>query len=127
MNFTQRYQPARTWLQEFDRLLDRTSLAATRETLHESENAWALRIDLPGYAKEDIRLTLTDSTLQLTAETPADSPFGGKFERQWKLGNEVDGANTTARLENGVLELTLPKKPKVVSQPTSIEIQSSNN
>jgi HSP20 family protein len=127
MNFIQRYQPTRTWLHEFDRLLDRSSPAAPRETFHETENAWVLRIDLPGYAKEDIQLTLTDRTLQLTAETPADRPFGGKFERQWKLGDDVDGANTTARLENGVLELTLPKKPKVVTQPTSIEIQSSNN
>lgn len=127
MNFIQRYQPTRTWLHEFDRLLDRASLATPRETFHETENAWVLRLDLPGYAKENIRLTLTDRTLQLTAETPADRPFGGKFERQWKLGDDVEGANTTARLEHGVLELTLPKKPKVVSQPTSIEIQSSNN
>lgn len=127
MNFTNRYQPARTWLHEFDRLLDRSSFLAPRETFHETENAWVLRIDLPGYAKENIQLTLTDSTLQLKAETPAETPFGGKFERQWKLGNDVDGANTTARLENGVLELTFPKKPKEANQPLNIEIQASNN
>lgn len=127
MNFTHRYQPTRTWLHEFDRLLDRSSLIAPRETFHETENSWVLRVDLPGHAKENIQLTLTDSILQLTAETPEENPFGGKFERQWKLGQDVDGANTTARLENGVLELTFPKKPKVVNQPVNIEIQTSNN
>jgi HSP20 family protein len=127
MNFTNRYQPTHTWLNEFDILFDRAALNTPRETLHETENAWTLRIDLPGYAREDIKLTLTDNILQLTAETAPDAPFGGKFERQWKLGSDVDGANTSARIENGVLELTLPKKPKAVPQPTNIEIQSSNN
>lgn len=127
MNFIHRYHPTRTWLHEFDRLLDRSTASAPRETFHETDSAWVLRIDLPGYAKENIQLTLTDGSLKLTAETKADRPFGGKFERQWKLGDDVDGANTVARLENGVLELSFPKKPKVVSQPTRIEIQSSNN
>ncbi|MES2438767.1 MAG: Hsp20/alpha crystallin family protein [Verrucomicrobiota bacterium] len=127
MNFIQRYQPALSWASELDRLFDRSFIhpaftAAPREAFHESETAWILRLDLPGFAKEDIKLTVTDGTLQLAAETPADRPFGGKLERQWKLGDDVDGAATTARLENGVLELTLPKKPKVVVQPANIQI-----
>ncbi|GAA5116390.1 Hsp20/alpha crystallin family protein [Luteolibacter yonseiensis] len=127
MNFTQRYQPTRTWFNEFDRLFDRSAFNAPRETFHETENAWVLRIDLPGYAKEDIQLSLTDDILELTAETSPETAFGGKLVRRWKLGGDVDGANTNARLDNGVLELTLPKKPKAVPQPTNIEIQSSNN
>ncbi|RYD33700.1 MAG: Hsp20 family protein, partial [Verrucomicrobiaceae bacterium] len=39
-----------------------------------------------------------------------------------KLGPEVDATATTARLENGVLELTIPRKPKAVVEPTHIEI-----
>ena len=128
MNFIQRYQPALSWVNEFDRLFDRSLLnpgpaAAPRETFQESDSSWILRLDLPGYSKADIALTVTDRTLQLTAETPAERPFGGKFERQWKLGTDIDTTAISAHLENGVLELTLAKRPQVVPQPTTIEIQ----
>jgi HSP20 family protein len=127
MNFIQRYQPALSWVNEIDRLIDRnlrhpSSSAAQRESLHESENAWILRIDLPGYSKEEVRLSVTENTLSLLAETPADRPFGGRYERQWKLGKDIDGATTAARLENGVLELTIPKKAETIAQPISIPI-----
>lgn len=127
MNFLQRYQPALAWVNEIDRLFDRRSLAPAdaatpRESIHESETGWILRLDLPGFAKEDLALTVINRTLQLSAETPADRPFGGKVDRQWKLGEEVDGTAVSARLENGVLELTIPKKPKVVVEPTQIQI-----
>ncbi len=128
MNLIQRYQPALSWVNELDRFFDRSilnpaSTAGPRESFHESDNAWILRLDLPGFSKPDVTLTVTDRNLQLTAETPAERPFGGKFERQWKLGNDIDATAISARLENGVLELTLPKKPEVVAQPTTIEIQ----
>lgn len=128
MNILQRYQPSYSWFNELDRIFDRRSPnsslpASPREAFLESESAWILRLDVPGFAKEDIKLTVTDGVLQLVAETPADRPFGGKFERRWKLGEDIDGAATTARLEDGVLELTLPKKEKVVVPPAQIEIQ----
>ena len=128
MNIIQRYQPALSWVNELDRLFDRNLLnpgltAGPREAFHESDNAWIVRLDLPGFSKQDIALTVTDRLLVLNAETPEDRPFGGKFERQWRLGNDVDANGISARLENGVLELTLPKKPEVVAQPTTIEVQ----
>lgn len=129
MNFIHRYQPTGSLFSQFDRLFDRTLANAAdytpapRESFHETENTWVLRLDVPGFAKEDIKLTLDSDILTLVGETPAERPFGGKFERQWKLGTNVDGTATTAKLENGVLELTIPKKPKVVVEPTNIEIR----
>lgn len=127
MNFLQRYQPTFSWASEFDRLFDRGRFGSafaptTRETLHESENAWILRMDLPGYSKENVKLSVTDRTLVLTAETPADQPFGGKLERQWRLGNDLDASGVTAKLENGVLELTIPKKAKEEPKTVNIDI-----
>jgi len=128
MNLIQRYQPALSWVNEIDRFFDRSLFnpapaAGPRESFQESDNAWTLRLDLPGFNKADIALTVTDRTLQLTAETPPERPFGGKFERQWKLGADIDTTAISARLENGVLELTLAKRVPVVVQPTAIEIQ----
>ena len=128
MNFIQRYQPGISWVNELDRLFDRSFrnsdvFQAPREAFHESDDAWILRLDLPGFAKEDIALTVTDNTLKLAAETPADRPFGGKFERQWQLGETVDLTSISAKLENGVLELRLAKKTPVVPETVTINIQ----
>ena len=128
MNFIQRYQPALSWVNEIDRFLNRSVLnptvpAGPRESFHEADHAWTLRLDLPGFSKQDITLTVTDRTLQLTAATPPERPFGGKLEHQWKLGDDVDATAISARLENGVLELTLAKRPPVIAQTTTIEIQ----
>lgn len=127
MNIIQRYQPARAWAHEINRFIDRTLTDssvtnAPRESFYESESSWILRLDLPGFGKGDIALTVTNRMLQLTAETKPDHPFGGKFERQWNLGDDIEVAAISAKLELGVLELTLPKLPPVTPQPTSIEI-----
>jgi HSP20 family protein len=128
MNFIHRYQPTLAWVNEINRFIDRNVVDPSlttrpRELFHESESAWILRLDLPGYQKTDIALTVTDRVLTLLAETQPEQPFGGRFERQWKLGDDVDVSAIVARLENGVLELTLPKRPKVVPQPVTIHIQ----
>jgi HSP20 family protein len=128
MNFIQRYQPAVAWVNEINRFIDRnfvetTITAGPREVFHESDTSWILRLDLPGFSKPDAKLSVTDRVLQLSAETPAGQSFGGKFERKWNLGEDVDTTGISARLENGVLELTLPKRTPAVPQPTTIEIQ----
>ena len=127
MNLIQRYQPARSWADEFDRFFDRSlfnqvAVPSRRESVHDSGEAWILRLDLPGFTKKDLTLTVTERNLRLVAETPEDRPFGGKVERQWKLGADVDAAAISAKLENGVLELVMPKRPEVVPQPKTIEI-----
>jgi HSP20 family protein len=128
MNFIQRYQPTVSWVNEINRFIDRnlvepTITAGPREAFYESDTAWILRLDLPGFSKPDVKLTVTDRVLQVVAETAPGHPFGRKHERKWTLGDDVDTTGIGARLENGVLELTLPKRPPVVPQPTTIEIQ----
>jgi len=40
--------------------------------------------------------------MQLIAATPSAQPFGGKFERQWNLGDDIDSAALSARLEESL-------------------------
>jgi HSP20 family molecular chaperone IbpA len=128
MNLIQRYQPDVLWLNEIDRFLERgfkntNGFRNVREAFEESDGAWVLRLELPGFAKEDVALSVIDGTLTLKAETPPDRPFGGKFERRWKLGESVAADGISARLENGVLEVRLTKKTPVVPEPVAINIQ----
>lgn len=128
MNIIQRYQPARTWVHEINRLFDHAfadsgQQSRLREISLESDNSWILRIDLPGFEKSDIAVTIKERLLQLTGKTKPEQPFGGTFERRWNLGDDIEATAISARLENGILELTLPKRPSVIPQTTTIEIQ----
>jgi HSP20 family protein len=117
----------------FNRLLDHAFGAfaplATdgrpRETVEQTDEAHLLHIDLPGLRKEDIQLDLNDRTLTVAAESPADRPFATHYRRAWSLGPEIDTARISARLDLGVLEVTLPKLTPATPATRTIEIQSA--
>ncbi|MBX3740113.1 MAG: Hsp20/alpha crystallin family protein [Akkermansiaceae bacterium] len=125
MNFLQRQQPDLSWFSELDRFFNPgralASQPATRESIHETPEAWVLELDLPGFTKDNIDLKANGRTLHLTGETPADRPFSAKVDRQWKIGNRIDQAGITAKLADGVLRITLPKTE--APAPLDIEIQ----
>jgi HSP20 family protein len=111
----------------FDRAFEAFAPAAEgrfHERLDQTDESHVLRVDLPGLHKEDIRLDLNDRTLTVTAEAPADRPFALQYRRAWTLGPEIDTAGISARLDLGVLELTLPKVAPAEREPRTIEIQT---
>src|SRR5690349_17974154 len=74
------------------------------------------RGDLPGYAREDIDLTVENGVLTLKAHRPQGAPIEGKslrlrerraveLNRSWSLPDTVDAASVAASLEDGVLVL----------------------
>ena len=116
----------------FNRLLDHafgafapSTEGRSRETVDQTEEAHVLRVDLPGLSKEDIQLDLNDRTLTIAAESPADRPFATRYRRAWSLGPEIDTARISARLDLGVLEVTLPKLTPATPATRTIEIQSA--
>ena len=113
MNFSQRHQTDLSWVSELDRFFNPGRALASHttapESIHESPEAWVLRLDLPGFTKEDVKLNVENQVLRLTAEIPADRPFSRKLDRNWRLGTRIDQTHIKASLENGILELTLPK------------------
>nr|BCX01096.1 MAG: hypothetical protein KatS3mg041_1142 [Bacteroidota bacterium] len=86
----------------------------------EREDAYVVRAELPGVRKEDIRVTLRDNVLTIQGEKRRQSEERGEtyhriecaygaFSRSFALPEEVDPSGVTARFENGVLEITLPR------------------
>src|SRR3954462_14033174 len=72
----------------------------------EDEKAWTLVLDLPGIARDDLNITVEGAIVRL--ETKAEAPR--QYKAAYELPEEVDTETTSARLENGVLTLTLGKK-----------------
>jgi HSP20 family protein len=85
-------------------------------------------VELPGLRKEEIEISLHDSTLTISGERKLESGNGeqterseryvGKFRRSITLPTRVDSAKVSASYRDGILTVTLPKaeeaKPKQI-------------
>ena len=87
--------------------------------IFETPEALLVIADLPGVAEADVDVNLEDDILTLTARGSAAEPEGYEcvrrefcgrdYRRVFRLGADIDRARITARLNKGVLRLTLPK------------------
>lgn len=92
--------------------------------LYETEDGYRLEVELPGYTREQIELDHQDGTLALKAtkvETEAGKEDRRVIERTVTLPEDVSADKIQARLSNGVLEVTLPRREDL--KPARIEIQ----
>jgi HSP20 family protein len=92
-----------------------------RVDVSEKDGAYSVSADLPGFKKEDIRVTVEADVLTIAAETKSESEQkegarvlyrerrARSFARSFRLGSGIDLEAAQAKYENGVLELTLPK------------------
>ena len=97
----------------------------------EEKEQYLLKADLPGVKKEDIKVSLEDNILSITAERKADAETHDKqvhriertygwYQRTLNLGAQVDAAKIKANYKDGVLELTVPKSE--LAKPKSIDV-----
>lgn len=100
----------------------------------ENDTTFTLFVELAGVAKEDVQVTVENHVLNIKgekkrAEDHKDLTFinkgrrFGKFERSFKLAENVDAANIGAEFSNGILTLTLPKIEVTKPEPTTVEIK----
>lgn len=88
----------------------------------ESDSAFELHVAAPGLEKGDFKLEVKDGMLHVsaarTAQPDANKEFRSRefdfsrFNRGFKLDERIDVTNISARYENGVLIVTLPKHAK---------------
>jgi HSP20 family protein len=84
----------------------------------EDEKAWTVTLDLPGVAKEELAITIEGSIVRIETRKEAKRQFKAAYE----LPQDIDAEASSAKLENGVLILTLVKKVPV-SNARQIEIK----
>ena len=99
--------------------------------IYETETSFVLSAEVPGVETSDIDIHVVDRTLVLRGERrwerePHEEHFHrlessyGKFERTFSLSQRIDVEGITAKLEDGVLRVVLPKK---ISPGKQIEVQ----
>ena len=98
----------------------------------ESERDFSVKLDLPGVAKEDIQVTIDGRHVSVHAHSQHDDEKKegdrvvwhersvSDYQRSFSLPQEVDSVESGAKLENGVLTLTLPKRNKPASAQVKV-------
>ena len=76
---------------------------------YEEKDSYRLRLDLPGFTREEVSLSLEKQELTVTAKSEREDIFLSDFERTYHLPDDIDPNGINAKLENGVLDLTFKK------------------
>ena len=89
----------------------------------EMENGYELAIELPGYKKEDVRAELKDGYMTISAASSRSNDekdengkyirrerFVGACSRSFYVGKDITEEDISAKFEDGVLMVTVPKK-----------------
>ena len=107
--------------------------ASPRMNISETDKAFEVQAELPGVNKDDVKVAIDHQRVTIEAETKTEREqregenvlyaerSASKYLRSFVLPVEVDEASAQARMENGVLTLSLPKKQG--SAATRIAIQ----
>ncbi|MDP3821763.1 MAG: Hsp20 family protein [Burkholderiales bacterium] len=92
--------------------------AARTFDVKQDDKAWTVTLDLPGIAREELSINIEGAIVRI--ETTAEAKR--QFKAAYELPQDIDAANTGAKLENGVLTLTLAKQVPV-STARTIEVK----
>jgi HSP20 family protein len=99
--------------------------------IYETDDAFMLKAELPGFSKEDVNLEIHENRLIIRGERKRETEAKedqyhrlerayGRFERAFWLPTTVDAEHIQASFKNGILEMRLPKSEK--AKPKQIPI-----
>lgn len=106
----------RSMPRDFDAPLD------LRMDVTDNDNAYLVKVDLPGVAKSDIAVSIEGNRVTIDAEVKRETSkthgkdlhterYCGAAFRSFTLPQNIDRAKAQAFYANGILALTLPKQP----------------
>ena len=94
---------------------------------------FVVHAELPGIKKEDIHISIEGPVVSISAERKTEKDlkdcegvlrterYFGKVSRSFQLGQDIDDSKASAKFNDGVLELTLPKKAVTAGRRLTIE------
>ena len=93
--------------------------------LYEQDDRYIASMDAPGFSKDAFEIEFDQSVVRVKAEVKSESDNGSSdrrsISRVFRVPQSVDGSAITARYENGILALDLPKKAASVSQKIEVK------
>jgi HSP20 family protein len=136
--FSSANRSAGDFARSIERLFDdgfvRSELAQRSPALDvaETEKSYSVNLDLPGVAKEDVKIAIDGRRVNVSAQSQRDETkkdgerviyrerSTASYARSFTLPEEVDQEASQAKLENGVLALTLAKKRATAARQLTV-------
>ena len=99
----------------------------------EQGDNYLVHAELPGVKKEDIHVVVDGNQVSISAEIKQEKEvregervlrserYFGKVSRSFQMGQEIDDAKAAAKFNEGVLELTLPKRAASPNKRLTVE------
>ena len=97
--------------------------SAMKTDIKENDKGYKLFIDLPGYAKDDVKAELKEGYLVVSAENTAENNeededgkyirrerLYGSCQRSFYVGKDLEKEDIKAKFDNGTLTIEIPKK-----------------
>lgn len=113
---------------------ERTANDFVPVNIRETKEGYVLDVVAPGLEKSDFKVSLDKNVLTVSAERKSESRHYDEktvrkefsfrsFSRSFRLDEGIDAAAIQAKYENGILQLTLPKREELKVVPKDISIQ----
>ena len=116
-------------LREFEdidkKLYGKNAAHIMKTDVHEHEDCFEAAVDLPGFKKDEVTITLENGYLVIEAAKGLDKDtkdekgklvrqerYAGSMQRSFYVGENLTEEDIKAKMEDGVLKLTIPKKEK---------------
>ena len=98
--------------------------------IHETEDALVIAMEMPGVSRDGVDVLLERDVLRVTGQVDFSSYDGlepihteyavGHFSRSFTLASTIDQSAISARVENGVLTLNLPKTKEAAPRRVAV-------
>lgn len=118
-----------------DNLFSRRERNLMKTDIREKKDKYIIDIDLPGFSKENINLSLDNGYLNVKAEAEKESQkdedekfvhrerFYSTCSRSFYVGENIEEKDIDAEFKNGILKISVPKKEEYKKLPESKHIQ----
>lgn len=122
----------RDWMDWTNRNFSNTNTTLPSANIKESADGYEVDMAAPGFEKKDLKIDLNNGVLTISSEkkveneTKKGQEFTKRefsyqsFSRSFTLPNTVDSEKITAKYDNGILKVVIPKKEEVKPKPAKM-------
>ena len=91
-----------------------------RAKAYQDDNAYNVELGLPGFSKEDIKIETSGDSVIISAEIKEETYWKKSFKRFFRMPELIDEEDVIAKLEDGILKITLLKTKSKVKKGIEI-------
>jgi HSP20 family protein len=123
---------------EIDRSFDRQAASRwlPRLDVFDRDTNLIIRVEIAGVDPSDVDVTVEDRTLTISGKRAFDETAGeggfhrreiftGEFTRTLVLPAGLDATEVSAKAENGILEVSVPRRPEVLPRKVKVDVSGS--